>query len=166
MDNENHSDFDPLNAPNWVLQVFAKENNHLLSQHISKFMLMCQSSTIIDELIGDLLKRRNFNGWYWIERKCIKICDIYREKQDYCSGNYINWLTTYCLVSISELNVPSHLSISRIIAGGSAGGGSSNMNEIKGSKRFLPEETLVSMLYYLFPDADQNNVRYMLVFVF
>lgn len=62
MDNENHSDFDPLNAPKWVLQVFATQTNHLLSQHLSKFMQIYHSSHTISELIGDLLKRWHFNG--------------------------------------------------------------------------------------------------------
>ena len=62
MDNENHSDFDPQNAIHWSLQIFPKKTEHLLGQHVSKFLHMCQSSTIIPDLIGDLLKRKHFNG--------------------------------------------------------------------------------------------------------
>lgn len=62
MDNENHSDFDPLCAPNWSVQVFSKDTRHLLSQHFVQFLKTCKSTTNISELIGDLLKRKNFNG--------------------------------------------------------------------------------------------------------
>lgn len=67
MDNENHSDFDPLYAPNWFLQIFSEnKQHHLLTQHITQFLEICQSSFSISELIGDLLKRKNFNGHFYI----------------------------------------------------------------------------------------------------
>ncbi len=64
MDNENHSDFDPLCAPNWALQISEKECHHLLSQHIVQFLQACQSTTPVNELIGDLLKRKHFSRSY------------------------------------------------------------------------------------------------------
>ncbi len=43
------------------------------------------------------------------------------------------------------------------------GNSSNGNNDTKRSKKFLTEETLISMLYYLFPDADKNNVSLLLI---
>lgn len=63
-DSESYSDFEPSLAPNWSLKIYSKDTKHLLGQHISQFLKICQSCTIINDLIGDLLKRKNFS------RKC------------------------------------------------------------------------------------------------
>lgn len=119
VDSENYSDFDPLQAPEWSVEVTMTEQPVcLLSECLGEFVTLCGINASLEDMLGDLVQ----SG----------------------SGDSANPLDV-----LTESRIPTIASVIKRAAG----------HKLKVSKANAPiaDDALVTILYYLFPDAEEHS---------
>lgn len=121
VDSENYSDFDPLQAPNWSIQISMVENqNCMLAECLNEFYSLTNVHNSLEDILGDLIPPNS----------------------NMDSGNPLDLLT--------ESKIPTITSVIKKAAG-------QTRRKISKTNAPITEETLVAILYYLFPDAVEDS---------
>lgn len=141
IDSQNYSDFDPLLAPVWMVRSrFESKPICYLSECISEYLQLCESRKSLVELLGE---NYMYSGSLNLD------------------GNALNLLTESKISTFNIASVlPTFASASASLSSRSSdtrksGSGSSGQPKPYGP---INEEQLMQMLYYMFPDAQQQSV--------
>lgn len=137
VDCENYSDLEPLHAPIWKVSIGAIENpSCLLSDYFIEFLTLTEDKHTIKELLGNLIGNST--------------------QKKFSSESEIS-------SSLSALTESKISAFSKAVIGGEKTAKKESGRYSQNSDQPISSNDLMTLLYYLFPDADQNTVRYYLI---
>lgn len=133
MDSRAYTDFDPLLAPNWSFRMrFEAIPICFMCECIHEFLQQCESTKMLSDILG--------------------VEHIFSPSSDYNAGEDLNpfeRLTESKISKIFSVALPNVAVTSK----------KSNQKRPKGVEGPLKDEQLMEMLYYLFPDAQENTLH-------
>ncbi|KAK6623726.1 hypothetical protein RUM43_009579 [Polyplax serrata] len=132
MDGENYSDLDPLQAPIWRVSIVAIDNpSCLLTDYFSEFLNLSEVKHSLKEILGSIIGGGSNSNL---------------DKVDLEISSSLNALTE------SKIS-----SFSKAVIGGDRNVKKENMKTNNQSEKPISSENLMVLLYYLFPDADEDT---------
>lgn len=139
VDSRNYSDFDPMLAPNWSFRLhYEAIPNSFLYECLFEFLQECDSPKTLADLIG---------AEYSVSAISELSCSDDKNPLERLTVSKISKITT-SMLSVALATDPSTSTTAK-----------KPSKKLKPMEGPLKDEQLMAMLYYLFPDAQENSLH-------